>query len=297
MFPWLAFGHLIPSLELAKLIAQKGHHISFVSTPRNIECLPKLSPNLASFIKFMKLALPKVDNLPENVEATIDVPYDVVQYLKKAYDDLKEPLTCFLKSSKVDWHFYDLILFWADTLDSKIGIKSSFYNICTSPFLIGDDPVRAKIKDFIVPSSRISFSTIVAYRHFKMKRNFDVVSDNDSSIFDMYHFGVNCDIVVIKRCTEFKPKWFEMLENIYQKLVIPVDHGLNSRVLEVKKMGYSIPKNERDGSFTSDAVANLIRLVMVEEEGRIYMEKVKNVKDLCLNSVRQEKYINKLQHY
>jgi len=107
MFPWLAFGHLIPSLELAKLIAQKGHHISFVSTPRNIECLPKLSPNLVSFIKFVKLALPKVDNLPENVEATIDVPYDVVQYLKKAYDDLEEPLTCFLKSSKVDWHFYD----------------------------------------------------------------------------------------------------------------------------------------------------------------------------------------------
>ena len=188
-----------PNLELAKLIAQKGHHISFVSTPRNIECLPKLSPNLASFIKFMKLALPKVDNLPENVEATIDVPYDVVQYLKKAYDDLEEPLTCFLKSSKVDWHFYDLILFWASTLASKLGIKSSFYNICTSPcvgfivppsVLIGDDPVRAKIKDFIVPSSRISFSTIVAYRHFKMKRNFDVVSDNDSSIFYMYHFGV-----------------------------------------------------------------------------------------------------------
>lgn len=75
------------------------------------------------------------------------------------------------------------------------------------------------------------------------------------------------------------------------------DHGLNSRVLEVKKMGYSIPKDERDGSFTSDAVANLIRLVMVEEEGRIYREKVKKVKDLCLNIVRQEKYINKLRHY
>ncbi|KAG5001590.1 hypothetical protein JHK87_022662 [Glycine soja] len=219
MFPWLAFGHLIPSLELAKLIAQKGHHISFVSTPRNIECLPKLSPNLASFIKFMKLALPKVDNLPENVEATIDVPYDVVQYLKKAYDDLKEPLTCFLKSSKVDWHFYDLILFWADTLDSKIVTK-------------------------------------------KVQRANQMVWNS-------------------------KPRLGTIVE----------DHGLNSRVLEVKKMGYSIPKNERDGSFTSDAVANLIRLVMVEEEGRIYMEKVKNVKDLCLNTVRQEKYINKLQHY
>ena len=75
------------------------------------------------------------------------------------------------------------------------------------------------------------------------------------------------------------------------------DYGLNSRVWEVKKMGYSIPKDERDGSFTSDAVANLIRLVMVEEEGRIYREKVKKVKDLCLSTVRQEKYINKLQHF
>ncbi|RZB99171.1 UDP-glycosyltransferase 91A1 [Glycine soja] len=165
MFPWLAFGHLIPSLELAKLIAQKGHHISFVSTPRNIECLPKLSPNLVSFIKFVKLALPKVDNLPENVEATIDVPYDVVQYLKKAYDDLEEPLTCFLKSSKVDWHFYD-------------------------PYMLQ----------------------------------------------------------LPKRFKE-KTKWCG---------IVSPDHGLNSRVLEVKKMGYSIPKDEQDGSFTSDAVANLI---------------------------------------
>ncbi|RZB99170.1 UDP-glycosyltransferase 91A1 [Glycine soja] len=175
MFPWLAFGHLIPSLELAKLIAQKGHHISFVSTPRNIECLPKLSPNLASFIKFVKLALPKVDNLLENVEATIDVPYDVVQYLKKAYDDLEEPLTCFLKSSKVDWHFYDLILFWAVT-------------------------IKVQRANQMVWNSKPRLGTIVE------------------------------------------------------------DHGLNSRVLEVKKMGYSIPKDERDGSFTSDAVANLIRL-------------------------------------
>ncbi|KAG5017123.1 hypothetical protein JHK85_023259 [Glycine max] len=223
MFPWLAFGHLIPSLELAKLIAQKGHHISFVSTPRNIECLPKLSPNLASFIKFVKLALPKVDNLLENVEATIDVPYDVVQYLKKAYDDLEEPLTCFLKSSKVDWHFYDLILFWGST------------------WAMG--PIYVTI-------------TIKVQRANQMVWN-------------------------------SKPRLGTIVE----------DHGLNSRVLEVKKMGYSIPKDERDGSFTSDAVANLIRLVMVEEEGRIYREKVKKVKDLCLSTVRQEKYINKLQHF
>jgi UDP:flavonoid glycosyltransferase YjiC (YdhE family) len=84
MFPSLAFGHMIPFLELAKLIASKGHRISFVSTPRKIDRLPKLPPSLASFINFIKFPLPHVDNLPENPEATIDVPLNVVPFLKKA---------------------------------------------------------------------------------------------------------------------------------------------------------------------------------------------------------------------
>ncbi|KAG5138023.1 hypothetical protein JHK82_022754 [Glycine max] len=69
------------------------------------------------------------------------------------------------------------------------------------------------------------------------------------------------------------------------------DHGLNSRVLEVKKMGYSIPKDEQDGSFTSDAVANLIRLVMVVEKGRIYREKVKKKKLRCKGYFSQVRHV------
>ncbi|GMP25806.1 hypothetical protein CsSME_00002494 [Camellia sinensis var. sinensis] len=84
MFPWLAFGHMIPFLELSKLIAQKGHTVSFISTPKNVHRLPKLPPNLAPLINLVKVQLPKVDKLPENAESTIDLPYDKVKYLKKA---------------------------------------------------------------------------------------------------------------------------------------------------------------------------------------------------------------------
>uniref|UniRef100_A0A6N2MA17 Uncharacterized protein n=1 Tax=Salix viminalis TaxID=40686 RepID=A0A6N2MA17_SALVM len=47
------------SLELAKLIAQKGHKITFICTPRNIDRLPKIPPYLAPLINFVKLPLPR----------------------------------------------------------------------------------------------------------------------------------------------------------------------------------------------------------------------------------------------
>ncbi|KAL5705335.1 hypothetical protein ACHQM5_023650 [Ranunculus cassubicifolius] len=52
VFPWLAFGHLLPFFELTKSLAKKGNHIFFVSTPRNISRLPKVPQNLAHLINF-----------------------------------------------------------------------------------------------------------------------------------------------------------------------------------------------------------------------------------------------------
>ncbi|KAG4921462.1 hypothetical protein AAZX31_18G136000 [Glycine max] len=444
MFPWLAFGHMIPNLELAKLIARKGHQVSFVSTPRNIQRLPKPSPN--TLINFVKLPLPKIQNLPENAEATTDIPYDVVEHLKVAYDALQEPLKRFLESSKPDWLFYDFVPFWAGSIASKLGIKSAFYSICTPPFsgflgppssLMGKDSLRQKPEDFIVSPPWVPFPTTVAFRYFEIMRIVDSLSaENNTGVSDAYRYGAsaeNCDIVVIRGCTEFQPEWFQVLENIYRKPVLPIgqlpstdpvggedtdtwrwvkdwldkhargsvvyvafgseakprqdevteialgleksklpffwalrlqrgpwdpdvlrlpegfeertkalgvvcttwapqlkilghmavggflthsgwtsvveailnekplvlltflsDQGINARVLEEKKMGYSVPRNERDGLFTSDSVAESLRLVMVEEEGRIYRERIKEMKDLFVNRERQNMYIDNL---
>ncbi|KAI7980265.1 UDP-glycosyltransferase 91A1 [Camellia lanceoleosa] len=78
MVSWLVLGHMILYLELTKLIAQKGHKVSFVSTPRNIDRLPKLPPSLYYLLNFAKIPLPSTENLPENTDATSDLPYDKV---------------------------------------------------------------------------------------------------------------------------------------------------------------------------------------------------------------------------
>jgi UDP-N-acetylglucosamine:LPS N-acetylglucosamine transferase len=77
-------------------------------------------------------------------------------------------------------------------------------------------------------------------------------------------------------------------------LTFLADQGINARVLEDKKMGYSIPRNEKNGYFTRDSVAESLRLVMEKEEGKIYRDKVKEMKPLFADKDRQDKYVDKL---
>ncbi|TQD85141.1 hypothetical protein C1H46_029315 [Malus baccata] len=45
------------------------------------------------------------------------------------------------------------------------------------------------------------------------------------------------------------------------------DQGLISRLMHEKRVGLEIPRDEQDGSFTSDSLAEVTRRVMVEKEG------------------------------
>ncbi|XP_017432234.2 putative UDP-rhamnose:rhamnosyltransferase 1 [Vigna angularis] len=137
VFPWLAFGHNVPFLELAKLIAQKGHKISFISTPKNIHRLPKLPENLKPLLHLIEFPLPHVEELPENAENTLDTPPHLVPYLFKAYDGLEEPLTEFLEKSTPDWVICDFAPHWLPPLSSKLGIPCIFFSsfaACASSF-------------------------------------------------------------------------------------------------------------------------------------------------------------------
>ncbi|XP_048233365.1 UDP-glycosyltransferase 91A1-like [Ricinus communis] len=445
MFPWLAFGHMIPYLELAKLIAQKGHKISFISTPRNINRLPKLPPNLIPFINFVELPLPHVDGLPEDAEATTDVPYNEVQYLKNAYDGLKEPITIFLETSNPDWLLYDFTAYWLPNIASNLSISHAYFSIflgavlgvTAKPHSLTDD--RTKPEEFTVPPKWVPFPTKVAFRLFEIMKISDSATCNANGISDIDRLQDvvrGCEMVAIRSCSEFEPEWLNLLEKLHRKPCIPVgmlstteydfgeeseswnsiklwldkqekrsvvyvafgseaktsqeelteialglelsglpffwvlrkrrgltdtevielpegfeertkgrgvvcnswapqlkilahdsvggflthsgwssvveasqyerplilltflaDQGINARVLEEKKMGYPIPRNELDGSFTSDSVAESLKLVMEKEEGKIYREKAKEMRRLFGDEDRQEMYVNNFLDY
>lgn len=90
VFPWLAFGHLIPFLELSKRLAARGHAVTFVTTPGNAARLPPL-PAGTRGVRVVELPLPRVDGLPEGAESTADLPPEKVELLKAAFDGLAAP--------------------------------------------------------------------------------------------------------------------------------------------------------------------------------------------------------------
>ncbi|KAH0910625.1 hypothetical protein HID58_033946 [Brassica napus] len=390
MFPWLAMGHLLPFLNISKLLAQKGHKVSFISTPRNIERLPKLPPNLSSSITFVSLPLPPIPNLPPSSESSMDVPYINQQSLKSAFDLLQLPVTEFLRRSSPDWIVYDYTSHWLPPVATELGIKKAFFSLFNASALC-----------FMGPPSYVE------------KTEEDVTGISDSVRFG-YSIGES-DAVFVRSCPEFEPEWFVLLRDLYQKPVFPTgflpppvseDHeddgdatwarikdlpreelaelalglekskvpffwalrneptrseplipdgfeervggrgmvhvgwvpqvkilshesvggflthcgwnsvveglgfgrvpiflpvlneqGLNTRLLRGKGIGVEIPRNERDGTFCSDSVADSVRLAMIDDAGELKRTKAKMMKGLFGNRDENILYVDELIDY
>ncbi|XBH73636.1 hypothetical protein VPH35_100711 [Triticum aestivum] len=64
MFPWLAFGHMLPYLDLSTRLAARGHAVAFVSTPRNLARLPPVPPHLSGRLR-RRRAQGTLRNIPD----------------------------------------------------------------------------------------------------------------------------------------------------------------------------------------------------------------------------------------
>ncbi|OVA20379.1 UDP-glucuronosyl/UDP-glucosyltransferase [Macleaya cordata] len=243
MFPWLAFGHIIPFVELSKCLAQRGHRISFLSTPKNLQrILPKIPSDLSHLINFVTLPLPQIYGLPQDAEATIDLPHDKIQYLKKAFDRLDSPFTDFLQTSfssptPPDWIVHDFAHHWLPPIASKFAVPCAFFSVfkaSTLAFygppsvLMGEDGGSRSIPEhFTVPPKWVPFpSSDMVYRLYEAQKAFDDhLEDNASGVSDTYRLGSTIsktDAVFVRSCAEIESgEWFDLLQNeVYKKQVV-----------------------------------------------------------------------------
>lgn len=230
MFPWLAYGHLMPFLEVAIFLAQKGHRVSFISTPKNLQKFPA---DLPPSMTLVELPLPRVHGLPDSAESTSELPHNMVPYLKKAYDMLEPAVAEFLANSDVDWVIQDFVSFWLPQKARRVGVKSAFFCIFNAtalvfagpPSLLIDSQARVKTaEDLTVVPEWVTYPTKVAYRLHEVINEEDIVN-SDSNTSDLERLGrsiLGCDIVAVRACSEFEAEPLSLLKKLHASPVVPM---------------------------------------------------------------------------
>ncbi|XP_040968586.1 UDP-glycosyltransferase 91C1 [Gossypium hirsutum] len=224
-----------------------------------------------------------VQDLPAEVESISELPIDQIPSLKKAYDNLPDPLTEFLKNSNVNWIIHDFAPYWLPRVATLLGINLIFFSTFNATSFVSMGPPSALLGDLqqrpedfkAVPEDPCNIAIYEAPR--------------DSELPTLHGRGVVASITAVplnedKRddkcygyssigCFLSHGGWSSIIEALKfgRALIVfsgaSADQGLNARLLHGRKVGLEIERNETDGSFTSDLVAETIRQVMMEPKG------------------------------
>ncbi|KAF3677721.1 Beta-D-glucosyl crocetin beta-1,6-glucosyltransferase [Capsicum annuum] len=146
MFPFLAYGHISPYLNVAKKLADRGFLIYFCSTAINLKyTIKKIPEKYSDSIQLVELHLPELPELPPHYHTTNGLPPHLNHTLQKALKMSKPNFAKILRSLKPDLVIYDVLQQWAESvandqnipavkmLTSGAAVISYFFNLRKKP--------------------------------------------------------------------------------------------------------------------------------------------------------------------
>ncbi|XP_026397411.1 scopoletin glucosyltransferase-like [Papaver somniferum] len=182
-FPFIAYGHMIPTIDIAKLFAARGIKTTIILTPLNASFFSKSihrERSLGLDIHIQVIKFPAVEaGLPEGFESVNDLTsLDMVPNLSQAIKMLQEALERLIEEHKPDFIFADVLLPFATEAASKYGVPrfvfhgTSFFSQCVDQSLICHRPHEGIISDreaFVVPGlpDKIEMTRLQLHDKFK----------------------------------------------------------------------------------------------------------------------------------
>ncbi|KFK34552.1 hypothetical protein AALP_AA5G160900 [Arabis alpina] len=139
LIPLMAQGHLIPMVDISKILAQQGNIVTLISTPQNAsrfeETVGRARSESGLEIHVVKFPLPyKEFGLPENCETLDTLPSkDLLRTFYDAVDELQEPLERFLEEQEIppSCIISDKCLTWTSKTAKRFKIpRIVFHGMC-----------------------------------------------------------------------------------------------------------------------------------------------------------------------
>ncbi|XP_004505252.1 scopoletin glucosyltransferase [Cicer arietinum] len=152
-FPFMGHGHMIPSIDMAKLFASKGVKATIVTTPLNKPLVTKAIEQFKTHsnnIDIQIIKFPCVEGgLPEGCENVDSIPSPhLIPAFFKATWLLQEPLEQLLQQQKPNCIVADMFFPWSTASAAKFGIPrivfhgTSFFSLCASQCLNLYEPFK-----------------------------------------------------------------------------------------------------------------------------------------------------------
>ncbi|XP_020878279.1 UDP-glycosyltransferase 79B7 [Arabidopsis lyrata subsp. lyrata] len=198
MFPWFAFGHMIPFLHLANKLAEKGHRVTFL-LPKKAQKQLEHHNLFPDSIVFHPLTIPPVNGLPAGAETTSDIPISMDNFLSEALDLTRDQVEAAVRALRPDMIFFDFAQ-WVPEMAKEHMIKSvSYIIVCATTIAHTHVPGgKLGVPPSSYPSSKVFF------------RENDAHALATLSIFykRLYHqitTGLkNCDVIAMRTCKEIE---------------------------------------------------------------------------------------------
>ncbi|KAL6314737.1 hypothetical protein AAG906_027084 [Vitis piasezkii] len=224
MFPWFAFGHMIPYLNLSNELAGRGHKITFILPRKAQSKLQHLNFHPA-LITFHPLIVPHVDGLPPGTETASDIPVSLTYLLATALDRTRDQVEAALRTLNPHLLFYDFA-YWAPALASQLGIKSIYYCVVCAA-AVGHTPIPAQqgSKDCRqltdVPPPGYPSSTVVLRPHEARLMDFMFAPYGEGITFHqrLIIARASCDAISIRTCQETEGPICDYIGSQYGKPV------------------------------------------------------------------------------
>ncbi|KAL7097841.1 hypothetical protein ACP275_10G168600 [Erythranthe tilingii] len=220
MFPWLAYGHITPYLELAKKLVTKND--SFVvymcSTPATLTCIDKKVPqNLSNSIKLVPFHLPNTQGLPSNFHTTNGLPSHLIPTLRETLDSSANEFSRILEKLTPDLVVYDCFQPWAASVarDRKIAAVE----FLTS----GAASTGHLYHQLLHPGIEFPFSKDIYHRDYDdMTFVLETIASVERTKNVLEGARVSDKIVLIKGCREIEGKYIDYASSLMGKKFVPV---------------------------------------------------------------------------
>lgn len=225
MFPFLAFGHISPFVQLSNKLFSHGVRVTFLSASSNIPRI-KTAFNLNSSINIIPL------QFPNGVTSTAELPPDLAGNLIHALDLTQPQIKSLLLELKPHYVFFDFAQNWLPKLASELGVKSVHFSVFSAisdsytivpSRLDGIEGRSVTFEDLKKPpkgypqKNNISLKTFEAMDFMLLFRKFGEGLTGYERVMQSLS---DCSYVVFKSCKEIEGPYIDYMEKQYGKQVL-----------------------------------------------------------------------------